>query len=111
MWLGKKAVVYAGTGPFGQRGAVLLAQEVCKRMLTSRKLDRAKQLAADMAKRFGVSLTPMQVSDQPQPRLPRRGADCVSGGRGRHRAVAEAMCKTALPWKSWPTSTRSLRWE
>lgn len=60
---GKKAVVLAGTGPVGQRGAVLLAKEGAEVILTSRKLDRAEEACKNMGQRFGVSLTPRQVSD------------------------------------------------
>jgi hypothetical protein len=74
---GKKAVVFAGTGPVGQRGAVLLAQEGANVTLTSRKLDRAEAACANMAGRFGVSLTPMQVSDAESTRVALEGAQIV----------------------------------
>lgn len=61
---GKKAVVLAGTGPVGQRVAVMLAQEGCEVSLTSRQLHRAEQACADMRERFGVELTPIEAVDQ-----------------------------------------------
>ncbi len=60
---GKKAVVLAGTGPVGQRGAVLLAAAGAQVILTSRRLDRAEAACQAMNQRFGVSLTPCQVAD------------------------------------------------
>ncbi len=95
---GKKAVVYAGTGPVGQRGAVLLAQEGANVMLTSRKLDRAEAACADMAKRFGVSLTPMQVSDPASTQAALEGAQIVlAAGAAGIELLSEAM------WQDSPT--------
>lgn len=61
---GKKAVVLAGTGPVGQRVAVMLAQEGCKVSLTSREMIRAEHACQTMRERFGVELTPMEAVDQ-----------------------------------------------
>ncbi|MDC9728570.1 MAG: NADP-dependent methylenetetrahydromethanopterin/methylenetetrahydrofolate dehydrogenase [Methyloprofundus sp.] len=58
---GKKAVVLAGTGPVGQRAAVMLAQEGAEVCITSRKLEKAKQACTNMEKRFGVQLTPIEA--------------------------------------------------
>jgi hypothetical protein len=74
---GKKAVVLAGTGPVGQRGAVLLAQEGAEVILTSRKLDRAEAACQHTGERFGVSLTPMQVSDAESTQAALAGAQVV----------------------------------
>lgn len=60
---GKRAVVLAGTGPVGQRAAVMLAQEGCSVSLTSRRRTRAEQACSDMRERFGVELTPVEASD------------------------------------------------
>lgn len=61
---GKKAVVLAGTGPVGQRVAVMLAQEGCKVSLTSREMIRAELACQTMRERFGVELTPIEAVDQ-----------------------------------------------
>lgn len=61
---GKKAVVLAGTGPVGQRVAVMLAQEGCEVSLTSRQLSRAENACRSMRERFGVELTPIEAADQ-----------------------------------------------
>ena len=60
---GKKAVVLAGTGPVGQRAAVMLAQEGADVTLTGRSLNRATQACANMKARFGVELTPVEALD------------------------------------------------
>ena len=60
---GKKAVVLAGTGPVGQRAAVMLAQEGADVFLTSRNMARAQHACHAMEKRFGVKLTPVEAFD------------------------------------------------
>lgn len=94
---GKKAVVLAGTGPVGQRGAVLLALEGAYVTLTSRKLDRAEAASANMAQRFGVSLTPMQVSDAGSTRAALEGAQIVlAAGAAGIELLPEAL------WRDHP---------
>jgi len=61
--VGKKAVVLAGTGPVGQRAAVMLAREGAEVFLTSRQYARAQAACAAMHERFGVSLTPVEAFD------------------------------------------------
>lgn len=62
--VGKKAVVLAGTGPVGQRAAVMLAKECAREVvITSRQLPRAVKACEAMHARFGVALTPMQAAD------------------------------------------------
>ncbi len=55
---GKKAVVLAGTGPVGQRAAVLLRQEGAEVVLTSRRMERAEEACRLMKARFGTDITP-----------------------------------------------------
>jgi len=59
----KKAVVLAGTGPVGQRAAVMLAQEGAEVSITSRKFENAQHTCASMKKRFNVDLTPIEASN------------------------------------------------
>lgn len=48
---GKKAVVLAGTGPVGQRAAIMLAKEGASEVVvSSRQMSRAEQVCADMKK-------------------------------------------------------------
>lgn len=58
---GKRAVVLAGTGPVGQRAAVMLANEGADVALTSRQLSRAVAACDAMQERFGVHLTPLEA--------------------------------------------------
>ena len=60
---GKKAVILAGTGPVGQRAAVMLAREGAEVALTSRTLKRSEQACSDMKKSFGVDLEPIEAAD------------------------------------------------
>ena len=62
---GKVATVLAGTGPVGQRTAVLLAQAGAKEVrLTSRKLARAAQACELAEKHYRVELQPYECSDE-----------------------------------------------
>ena len=60
---GKRAVVLAGTGPVGQRAALLLAREGCRVALTSRRLERAQAAAQALASRFEVEAEPIEAPD------------------------------------------------
>ncbi len=60
---GKKAVILAGTGPVGQRAAVMLAQEGAEVTITSRSLAQAEKACAAVQARFGVTLTPLEAVD------------------------------------------------
>jgi hypothetical protein len=62
---GKRAVVLAGTGPVGQRAAVMLAKEGAEVALTSRQMVRAERACAEMKARFGVELRPVEAFDNP----------------------------------------------
>jgi len=61
--VGKKAVILAGTGPVGQRAAVMLAKEGASVAITSRKLAAAADACQAMNARFGVELTPVEAAD------------------------------------------------
>lgn len=60
---GKKAVILAGTGPVGQRAAVMLAREGAAVSLTSRVKARAEQACRDVQQRFAVDLVPLEAKD------------------------------------------------
>jgi len=63
--VGKKAVVLAGTGPVGQRAAVMLAQEgAAQVVVSSRRLAQAEQACDAMQARFGVALTAAEAVDE-----------------------------------------------
>ena len=61
--VGKKTVVLAGTGPVGQRAAVMLAQEGAEVTITSRNLNTAQQACSAMQQRFGVNLSAVEATD------------------------------------------------
>jgi hypothetical protein len=61
---GKSAVVLAGTGPVGQRAAVMLARAgVTDITLTSRVLARAEAATRDIRSAFSVEVKPRQALD------------------------------------------------
>lgn len=60
---GKKAVVLAGTGPVGQRAAIMLAKEGCTVSLTSRQWVRAQKTCQDLLARFGIEIVPVEATD------------------------------------------------
>ena len=95
---GKIAVVLAGTGPVGQRAAVLLAKSGANVRLTSRKQSRSVEACDEMNDRFGVTLTPMQASDADTINAAMDGAHVVFGA-----AKAGIQLLDANQWQNHPT--------
>ena len=95
---GKIAAVLAGTGPVGQRTAVLLAKAGAEVRLTSRRLDRAQAACSAMRARFGVSLIPMSAEDDSSTSTALDGAHIAfgAGAAGVHLLSQEQ-------WASHPT--------
>jgi hypothetical protein len=60
---GKRAVVFAGTGPVGLRACAFLAREGADVHLTSRSMERAKSACELVKSRFNLEVTPHQVTD------------------------------------------------
>ena len=58
---GKRAVILAGTGPVGQRAAVLLSGEGCKVTITGRRLAGAQAACAALQRRFGVQIDALET--------------------------------------------------
>ncbi len=58
---GKKVVILAGTGPVGQRAAVMLAKEGADVTITSRNLPHAQKACKAMEQRFGVQLIAVEA--------------------------------------------------
>ena len=56
---GKKVVILGGTGPVGQRAAVMLTREGAAVTLCSRGQERAQGICDALQKRFGVGVTPL----------------------------------------------------
>jgi hypothetical protein len=61
--VGKKAVVFGGTGPVGQRAAAMMALEGAEVTLTSRHLDGAEVACQAMQERFGVHIRAVAAAD------------------------------------------------
>lgn len=95
---GKTAVVLAGTGPVGQRAAVLLAISGAEVRLTSRKQSRSVEACDEMHDRFGVIMTPMQASDDDSIATALDGAHIVFGA-----AKAGIQLLNAQQWQNHPT--------
>ena len=53
---GKKAVILGGTGPVGQRAAALLSLEKADVFITSRSIEKAEQISADINERFDTNV-------------------------------------------------------
>lgn len=60
---GKRAVVLAGTGPVGQRAAVMLAREGARVAITSRDTARAQAAAQAIGARAGVDIEALTAAD------------------------------------------------
>lgn len=59
---GKRAVVLAGTGPVGQRAAVMLARAGAAEVhITSRQITRAERTAQNIKEQFDVDVVPNQA--------------------------------------------------
>jgi hypothetical protein len=95
---GKTAVVLAGTGPVGQRAAVLLALSGAHVRLTSRKQSRSVEACEEMQERFGVEMTPMHASDDESINTALEGAHVVFGA-----AKAGIQLLNASQWQEHPT--------
>jgi len=60
---GKKAVVLAGTGPVGQRAALMLAKEGAEVTITSRHLDKAEQACGELEQLAGLPFHACEARD------------------------------------------------
>lgn len=67
--VGKRAVVLGGTGPVGQRVAVMLSQAGAQVVMTGRQLARTQQVCAAIHARFGHAVEAVEA-----PGLAERGA-------------------------------------
>jgi methylenetetrahydrofolate/methylenetetrahydromethanopterin dehydrogenase (NADP+) len=95
---GKRAVIFAGTGPVGVRAAALLVKEGCQVLLTSRNLDRAVKACQSISERFHLEVTPMEVRDD---------ATVAQALNGAHFALACGAAGIELArqelWSASPT--------
>jgi hypothetical protein len=95
---GKRAVVLAGTGPVGQRAAVMLAREGCKVAITSRSGDRASAVCSAIEARFGITVEPIEAVDNAARARALQGAQVVLGA-----GAAAAALLDEDAWASNPT--------
>jgi hypothetical protein len=94
---GKRAVVLGGSGPVGQRAAVLLAREGADVALTGRKLDVVQAACDSIHSRFGIVAEAIEA-----PTNVERGAAI----EGAHIVLATgAAGVTLLDEKHWQDST------
>jgi hypothetical protein len=95
---GKRAVIFAGTGPVGVRAAALLIREGCEVLLTSRNFDRASKACQSISDRFHLEVTPMEVKDD---------GDVTQALKGAHFALACGAAGIELAkqelWTACPT--------
>ncbi len=95
---GKRATIFAGTGPVGVRGATLLAKEGAAVTITSRSLGRAQQVAQGIKDRFGLDVIPLEVCDDDAAARALDGAAVVlAAGAAGIQLVSKAL------WAASPT--------
>ncbi len=95
---GKNAVVLAGTGPVGQRAAVMLAREGAAVSLTSRKMERAQSACKQIQDGFGLTVIPMEASTNRDRANALKGAQvCFATG------AAGAQLLESAHWRENPT--------
>jgi methylenetetrahydrofolate/methylenetetrahydromethanopterin dehydrogenase (NADP+) len=95
---GKRAVVLAGSGPVGQRAAVMLSREGAKVALTSRTLARAQSACDAIKERFGVEVQALEGADNASRARAVAGAHIVLA-----TGAAGAQLLEAHVWKESPT--------
>lgn len=86
---GQRAVVLAGTGPVGQRAAVMLAREGCSVALTSRSLERAQASCAAIEARFGVKVEAIEAADNAARARALQGAHIALGAGAAGAALLD----------------------
>jgi stage V sporulation protein SpoVS len=95
---GKRAVVLAGTGPVGQRAAVMLAREGVQVAITGRSKDKAQAAVKAIAERFKVEVEAIEAPDL---------ASRVKALAGAHIAFATGAGGVQLldeaSWRDHPT--------
>lgn len=95
---GKTAVVLAGTGPVGQRAAVMLAMNGAYVRLTSRQMERSEHSCDLMNHEFGVELQPMVAADDKSIAAALEGAEIVFGA-----GKSGIQLLRAEQWQNHPT--------
>ncbi|NBR06356.1 MAG: bifunctional NADP-dependent methylenetetrahydromethanopterin dehydrogenase/methylenetetrahydrofolate dehydrogenase [Planctomycetes bacterium] len=75
----KKALILAGTGPVGQRAAMLLAKLGAKVLLSSRTIEKSKSAVVSLGKKMGDSpaLSAIQVANDSELKIALEGVELV----------------------------------
>jgi hypothetical protein len=95
---GKKAVILAGTGPVGQRAAVMLCREGVTVSITGRQLDKTQATCDAIEQRFGVKVHAIAAPDN---------ATRAAAVKGAHMVIATGAAGIVLleekDWKDSPS--------
>lgn len=95
---GKRAVILAGTGPVGQRAAVMLAKEGALVTLTSRTLENAQKTCDHLKASFGIDAQAVAAPD-----LDTRAQACVGAQIVFATGAAGSVLLRESDWKNNPT--------
>jgi hypothetical protein len=95
---GKRAVILAGTGPVGQRAAVMLAKSGASVTITSRSLESAQKTCDHLKASFGVDIAAVAAPD-----LDSRAQACTGAHVVFASGAASAVLLRESDWKSNPT--------
>lgn len=94
---GKKVVILGGTGPVGQRAAVMLTREGAAVTLCSRGQERAQGICDALKERFGVAVTPLgTATDEERARAVADASIVMATGAAGVQLLAEK------DWKNNP---------
>jgi len=95
---GKRAVILAGTGPVGQRAAVMLAKEGAVVAITSRTLDNAQKVADHLKTAFDIEVSAIAAPD-----LDTRAKACEGAQIVFATGAASSVLLREADWKGNPT--------
>jgi methylenetetrahydrofolate/methylenetetrahydromethanopterin dehydrogenase (NADP+) len=95
---GKRAVVLAGSGPVGQRAAVLLAREGAKVAITGRKLSVVQAACESLETRFGADIEAIEAPGNEERGRALDGAHILLA-----TGAAGITLLTASQWQQHPT--------
>ena len=95
---GLRAVVLAGTGPVGQRAAVMLANEGAVVSITSRTLANAQKACDHLAAEFQIVVRAVEAPD-----CTSRAAACLGAHIVVSTGAAGAVLLRAADWQNNPT--------
>ncbi len=95
---GKRAVVLGGTGPVGQRAAILLAREGAQVAITGRRRDVVRAACDSLKARFGVDIEAVEATTNDARAAALAGAHIVLA-----TGAAGITLLDAAQWKNHPT--------